>query len=496
MNAESNEEHLLCLIGVAIKPLRDDISHVAGNVSHLSKCVEFIETADDGINLHNYPPDAGRDFSINISFDYNAGFALDPNNVDHADENAHLKWENTSDINAKMQCLEEDTGGDQTNEPNPYFYHLYTLENNLTSRASLSPVQDSAITILQDLWFEFCDTSHSPSKVPIPSHLHKPFWDYHQQLIAACCIIVDMAAKNLIHGAKHPLPPTLANAWGHPPITTLGGSVNEPIILSLSDDTTPPPPPSTSPWNIVGGKNGQTFAKVAAASTPTCPTPTPPLICQAQTGTITLEQLTVMSKAQVVNAFNLRFSPRILPNCHSKEGVIAAYFDWASRPISKAKAPTPSKPICKTEYTLIRDPCAGSIAGLSGCCGDTADLVRMIQYHVAQSGVPSPAQVIGGRWSNQTSYNFVLMFNGNPSHDKVLCLQNIFAKVFRPHHMLAPSRGYMRVTMGFIPTMREDPSDPLPSPQSLHMEFSCNEVMKDLITFGDPYWLMARNPES
>jgi len=107
-----------------------------------------------------------------------------------------------------------------------------------------------------------------------------------------------------------------------------------------------------------------------------------------------------------------------------------------------------------------------------------------------------PAQVIGGRWSNQTSYNFVLTFNGNPSHDEVLRLRNVFAKVFGPHHTIAPSRGYMRVTMGFVPTMREDPSDPLPSSQSLRSEFARNVGMKDLILFGDPYWLMARNPES
>ena len=50
--------------------------------------------------------------------------------------------------------------------------------------------------------------------------------------------------------------------------------------------------------------------------------------------------------------------------------------------------------------------------------------------------------------------------------------------------------------MGFVPTMREAAGNPLPSPQSLHQEFSCNKVMKDLIIFGEPYWLMARNPEN
>jgi len=104
----------------------------------------------------------------------------------------------------------------------------------------------------------------------------------------------------------------------------------------------------------------------------------------------------MMTKNQVVNAFNLRFSPRITTSRHSKDGVIAAYLDWASRPIIETKPLPAPKPIQKMEYTLIRDLRAGSIAGLSGRCGNMADLVCTIQWHIAQSGVPSPTQVISG----------------------------------------------------------------------------------------------------
>jgi len=62
--------------------------------------------------------------------------------------------------------------------------------------------------------------------------------------------------------------------------------------------------------------------------------------------------------------------------------------------------------------------------------------------------------------------------------------------------MIAPSRGYTRVTMNFVPMMREAAGDPLPTPQSLRQEFSHNKVMKDLIIFGEPYWLTARTPEN
>ena len=50
--------------------------------------------------------------------------------------------------------------------------------------------------------------------------------------------------------------------------------------------------------------------------------------------------------------------------------------------------------------------------------------------------------------------------------------------------------------MGFVPTMRKVASDLLPSSQSLHREFSQNKVMKDLIIFREPYWLMTRNLEN
>lgn len=55
--AESDEERLMRIIGstvgMALKPLRDDVSRLAGDVNHLTSRVEFIENADDdgGIDL-------------------------------------------------------------------------------------------------------------------------------------------------------------------------------------------------------------------------------------------------------------------------------------------------------------------------------------------------------------------------------------------------------------------------------------------------------------
>ena len=433
-----------------------------------------------------------------------------------------------------MAGLYDDLGGTDAYEakcnegPHNWFFHTYTMENNLILGSTLNEVQRLAVFDLRDLWWDFCHESYSSEILPPPDSIAHAFWQYRQNIAAARSTTLCVAQNNLTYGnSREPapipvppsarptpastLPPSRVPISDHardrarpsvaqkalPPVTSLGDMARDPIVLSSPDSS--PPLPATPPWTVVGGRSGHSYAKVAAKSTtPTAPpSSSPPTIRQAHAGSITAKQLNAMTKNQVVNAFNLRFSPRITASRHSKDGVIAAYLDRASRPVIEAAKPTPApKPIQKTEYTLIRDPRARSIAGLSGRRGDAADLVRTIQRHIAQSGIPSPAQVIGRHWSNQTSYNFVLTFNGNPSHNEVLRLRSVFTKVFRPHHTITPSRGYTQVTMGFVPTMREIATDPLPSPQSLCREFSRNEVMKDLIIFGEPYWLTARNPEN
>jgi len=103
------------------------------------------------------------------------------------------------------------------------------------------------------------------------------------------------------------------------------------------------------------------------------------------------------------------------------------------------------------------------------------------------------AELIGGRWTSQTSRNFVLMFNGNPSLDDVLRLRSIFTKVFGPHYSIVPSKGYTRVVLNSVPTLRDTMGDPLPSAADLRVELARNAGLKDLILLGDPYWLMARH---
>jgi len=74
-----------------------------------------------------------------------------------------------------------------------------------------------------------------------------------------------------------------------------------------------------------------------------------------------------------------------------------------------------------------------------------------------------------------------------------LCLRSIFTKVFRPHYSIVPSKGYTRVVLNSIPTLRDTTGDPLPLAADLHVELARNAGLKDLILLGDPYWLTARH---
>jgi len=108
------------------------------------------------------------------------------------------------------------------------------------------------------------------------------------------------------------------------------------------------------------------------------------------------------------------------------------------------------------------------------------------------SGVKDVAQLIGSRWSSQSPDNFILVFNGNPIYESVLKLTHIFQCIFGANFALTLARGYTRVVMNSIPTLWNNPSDPLPSTQSLQDKLDRNDSCQNMIIFGDPYWLMAR----
>ena len=102
------------------------------------------------------------------------------------------------------------------------------------------------------------------------------------------------------------------------PVTTLGDRASAPIELS-SDEENPPtaPVPAGTPWAVVGGKKGRSYASIAKPTPPTKPI-VPPTRAQAAGGFITAAQLSSMTKDQVIYSYNLRFEPKIPPPAASR----------------------------------------------------------------------------------------------------------------------------------------------------------------------------------
>ena len=266
-------------------------------------------------------------------------------------------------------------------------------------------------------------------------------------------------------------------------------------------DLDTPPPGDGHGWTVTRGKKGCSFAQIAATSTrrpaPIASTHTdatlPLSMAQAAHGFLMKPQLDSLTKDQVIAAFNVRFTPRLNGHRTSKDQAVTAFLECTSCPAPST--PPPPRPVYKTEFTLVYDSCAGDLSGPSGRQGDAASYVHSIQQHVRSAGTKQ-AEVIGGQWTLQTSCNFVLTFNGTPSLDKVLRLRSIFTQVFSPHYSIIPSKGYTCIVLNSVPTMQEAVGDPLPSAAALCIKLSANSGLKDLIMFGDPFWLTARHPNA
>ena len=370
---------------------------------------------------------------------------------------------------------------------------------------------------LVDMWFDFCDRAnlHGDDRLvpPAASH-HNVFVDLVNHRVQTDRAIAALRGSTTPHPRDSPALLTRVSA-----APSHGRAASDPISISSDGskisgftETSVAPPPrhvagvldlDTLPpgdghgWTVAGGKKGRSFAQIAAASTRrpanAATAPLPPSTAQAAHGFLTKPQLDSLTKDQVIAAYNARFTPRLNSRCTSKDQAVAAFLERASHPTPSL--PPPPRPVHKTEFTLVYDTRAGDLSGPSGRRGDAASYVRTIQQHVRNAGTKQ-AEVIGGRWTSQTSHNFVLTFNGAPSLDEVLRLRSIFARVFGPHYSIVPAKGYTRIVLNSIPTLRETVDAPLPSAAALRAELSKNAGLKDLIIFGDPFWLTARHPNA
>ena len=360
---------------------------------------------------------------------------------------------------------------------------------------------------LVDLWEQFCDDANLSDRLVLPLDKHRDVF----VTIVNDHMKRDHTITALRGESPRTTPPTaLAHRRAQSdPISILSDSskisgftetsVTPPTrhVTGILDLDTPPPGDGHG-WMVVGGKKGRSFAQIAASSArrPSPAAAAPPLaptVAQAAHGFLTKPQLDSLTKDQVITAYNARFIPRLNSRCTSKDQAVAAFLERASCPAPSS--PPPPRPIHKTEFTLVYDTRAGDLSGPSGRRGDAASYVRSIQHHVKLAGTKQ-AEVIGGRWTSQTSCNFVLTFNGSPSLDEVLRLRSIFIRVFGPHYSIVPAKGYTRIVLNSVPTMRETAGEPLPTAAALRAELSKNAGLKDLIMFGDPFWLTARHPNA
>jgi len=519
---ETMEERLVCLLGLQITA---SLAPIQSSISTLGSRLRTLEDGggpwgeDDNVSLGIGGYDKGYSYGIPAE--------LPPGGEEHVDYHVESAPSRAATEDAEMADARRRFESHDSNEdPHPYFETVILAARN-QSRDEIDPTHLSTLAeVASEDWEDFTAVVGADRlRVPPSLAVHDTFVQRTKIWLVKAQIEEDLK-RALCTERGSPAPPAGPSYTGphlhHGDRAAPGPSRrSEPISVSSTDskisgftESSPTPAPRVRPaqgsaldldtpppgdgvgWSVMGGKCGRSFASIAAAATRMTPSSAPPVLppsaSAAASGFLTKPQLDSLTRDQVINAFNARFSPKLglrVP----KDRAIAAFLDRASRP-APGPAPTP-RPITKTEFTLVYDTRAGDLSAPSGHRGDAASYVRAIQKHVKDAGTKQ-AKLIGGRWTSQTSRNFVLTFNGNPSLDDVLRLCTTFACVLGPHYSIVPSRGYTRVVLNSVPTMRESLGAPLPSAAALRTELARNSGLKDLILLGEPYWLTARQPNA
>ena len=306
------------------------------------------------------------------------------------------------------------------------------------------------------------------------------------------------------------LPPRPAFTADRPLIPRRAPSI--PLITTINDPITtitPPPPASPLPWKTMGkgkGNNKPRSFAAAAASKPRRPAQTNssvPLPANRSTN-LTDAQLNVMTRVQLITAYETRFHTKVNAPNASKESIKFAYKHALNHEASAAALSTTNsappqqarpnrprpRPVVTTEFTITRDPAARA---LGGACGDPAAIVRSLQTSLRQTGIPSsnpPVTLLSGRWSSQLSSNFVLTFAGQPSNDSILRLRKILCSPFGPSSTLIPQCGYTRVAVHSVPVLYDENGN-RPSSDDLWKELEPNPACNGLMVISPPKWLRS-----
>ena len=516
---ESADERMMRLLGASISsalaPVKSSIEDISSRLRLVEGKQSWAEMVDEDASMDNFDSSWGAPGDDqNPRLSYATAPRSDPIVMKSEEEDTYDAVASCDAYKASFSIgttAFRDTveGSPIDNRKEPHVWFEYLTREAFKIPPSVINLDGYHITFthqLVDLWEQFCDDANLSDRLVPPL-------DEHRDVFVT--IINDQMRRNRAIAALHGdgpqnSPSALAHrrAQSDPiSISSDGSKISGFTETSVAPptrhitgvlDLDTPPPSHGHGWTVAGGKKGRSFTQIAASSArrpPTTATATPmaPTVAQAAYGFLTKPQLNSLTKDQVIAAYNAHFTPCLNSRRTSKDQAVTAFLERASHPAPSS--PPPPRPTHKTEFTLVYDTRAGDLSGPSGCRGDAASYVRSIQQHVQNAGTKQ-AEVIGGQWTSQTSRNFVLTFNGSPSLDEVLHLCSIFTRVFRPHYSIVPAKGYTRVVLNSVPTLQESVGDPLPTAAALRAELSKNAGLKDLIMFGDPFWLTARHPNA
>lgn len=204
----------------------------------------------------------------------------------------------------------------------------------------------------------------------------------------------------------------------------------------------------------------------------------------------TRAQLNKMSQDDLLSLLRLRFNctDKISPTL-DKSFIVDSILARAAKeapppPKTKPKA----RPLQTTEFTVIRP----SVPGGPQECQQAADLVvrslrtRMQLQHGRNS--PLPVSLLSGRWSSQSSPNFVLIFSGQPSTKAVMQFHRVFLDYFGERSTIIPQSGYARMIINLVPISREVDGS-LPSPHTILSEMIANPAFHNMTILQDPAWI-------
>ena len=408
-------------------------SQISSQISVLSSSIAVIEANRNSTAIPT-PTPAPKSYSPSVpaaSLDWelpqdDGDFNLGPTD-DFDTEQARLAEE----ANAAAQRLDI------------FIEHLFRSINYIPADAALSAKQQSIVfEDYTDAFRAFCERMGLDESVPFEDSLipafnaYLPtFWREKEQKARAAA--TSLTIQHHSHGTMRTTTTTMpllpSRAPSLPPVAQTHPCPDPPA--SISD-------PDVKGWTQVGPKGKiarASYATAAAttkttrphpttpanqAKTPAHPAPAPPTLSRIHSRA----QLNKMSREDLLSLLRLCFNctDKISPTL-DKSFIVDSILARAAKETPSPKPKPKACPLQTTEFTVIRP----TVPSAPPEHHQAADLIvrtlktRMQLQHGRNS--PLPVTLLSGRWSSQSSPNFVLIFSGQPSSDVMIDLKISFS---------------------------------------------------------------------